>query len=161
ARYRPPSTPWAETPRRRRADARRASRRRCAVRVTMSPRQRPADRARRLTPRRSPVDNVRAAAAWVLERTLAASSPVDVFLAGSLERFDERDQALLRELVLGSLRWLRRIDHVLAAASARRLADIDPALHGPLRVAIYQLLFLDRVPPYAAVDEAVEEAQQR
>jgi 16S rRNA (cytosine967-C5)-methyltransferase len=127
----------------------------------MGSRQRPADRARRLTPRRSPEDNVRAAAAWVLERTLAATSPVDVFLEGALQRFDERDQALLRELVLGSLRWLRKIDQVLAAASNRRLADIDPELHGPLRVAVYQLLFLDRVPPYAAVDEAVEQAQQR
>lgn len=123
--------------------------------------QRSADRTRRLTPRRSPEDNVRAAAAWVLERTLAASSPVDVFLRGALERFDERDQALLRELVLGSLRWLRRLDDVLERASDRKLSQIDPALHATLRIAIYQLLFLDRVPPYAAVDEAVEQAQQR
>lgn len=116
---------------------------------------------RRQTPRRSPEDNVRAAAAWVLDRTLAASSPVDVFLQGALERFDERDEALLHELVLGSLRWLRRLDHVLGRASNRHLADIDPALHGPLRVGAYQLLFLTRVPPYAVVDEAVEQAQQR
>ncbi|HEV8631773.1 MAG TPA: transcription antitermination factor NusB [Thermoanaerobaculia bacterium] len=123
--------------------------------------RRPADRPRRLTPRRTPDDNVRAAAAWVLERTLAASTPVDAFLRGALERFDDRDQGLLRELVLGSLRWLRRLDHVLALASSRQLAEIDPALHGPLRVAAYQLLFLERVPPYAAVDEAVEQAMQR
>ena len=127
----------------------------------MGTRQRPVDRTRRQTPRRSPEDNVRAAAAWVLERTLAASSPVDVFLHGTLQRFDERDQALLRELVLGSLRWLRRIDDVLARASNRQLADIDPALHATLRIGAYQLLFLERVPSYAAVDEAVEQAQGR
>ena len=123
--------------------------------------QRPADRTRRLTPRRSPEDNVRAAAGWVLERTLAASSPVDVFLRGALQRFDERDQALLRELVLGSLRWLRRLDHVLEQASDRKLADVDPALLPTLRIGVYQLLFLERVPSYAVVDEAVEQAQQR
>ncbi len=127
----------------------------------MGTRHHSADRTRRVPPRRTPEDNARSTAAWVLERTLAAFAPVDVFLKGALERFDERDQALLRELVLGSLRWLRRLDHVLAGASNRRLADIDPALHGPLRIAAYQLLFLDRVPPYAAVDEAVEQAQQR
>jgi 16S rRNA (cytosine967-C5)-methyltransferase len=124
-------------------------------------RQRPADRTRRSTPRRTSEGSVREAAAWVLERTLAASAPVDAFLKRSLDRFDERDGALLRELVLGSLRWLRRIDHVIASASNRRLADVDPALHSTLRIGAYQLLFLERVPPYAVVDEAVEQAQQR
>jgi 16S rRNA (cytosine967-C5)-methyltransferase len=114
-----------------------------------------------LTPRRGPGDSVRAAAAWVLDQTLAASAPVDVFLASALAHFDERDQGLLRELVLGSLRWLRRLDHVLTQASHRRFAEIEPALRGPLRIAAYQLLFLDRVPSYAAVDEAVEQAAQR
>ena len=93
----------------------------------MGTRQRPVDRTRRLTPRRSPEDNVRGAAAWVLERTLAASSPVDVFLKGTLERFDERDQGLLRELVLGS----RIADAISAPAKpggvritrARKLVD--------------------------------------
>ena len=113
-----------------------------------------------MTPRRSPEDNVRAAAAWVLERTLVASSPVEVFLRGALERFDDRDQALLRELVLGTLRWLRRLDAVIEAASDRRLAEIDPALLGPLRIAAYQILLLDRVPAHAAVNEAVEQASQ-
>jgi len=124
-------------------------------------RQRPGDRTRRATPRRTSEGGVREAAAWVLERTLAASAPVDAFLRRSLDRFDERDGALLRELVLGSLRWLRRIDHVIASASNRRLADVDPALHSTLRIGAYQLLFLERVPPYAVVDEAVEQAQQR
>jgi 16S rRNA (cytosine967-C5)-methyltransferase len=119
------------------------------------------DRPRRQTLRRSPENSVREAAVWVLERTLAASSPVDVFLGGVLERFDERDQGLLRELVLGSLRWLRRLDDVLTQASNRPLDQVDPALHGLLRVGAYQLLFLDRMPPYAIVDEAVEQAMQR
>ena len=97
----------------------------------------------------------------MLERTLAASSPVDVFFKGVLERFDDRDQALLRELVLGTLRWLRRLDDVLAQASNRPLEQVDPALHGLLRVGAYQLIFLDRMPPYAIVDEGVEQAMQR
>lgn len=116
--------------------------------------------ARRLTPRRSPQDNVRAAAGWVLERTLKSLSPVESFLESAKARFDERDQGLLHELVMGSLRWLRRLDHVIAHASNRRFDQIEEALHAPLRIAIYQLLFLDRVPAHAAVHEAVEQAHQ-
>ena len=118
-----------------------------------------AGRSRRLTPRRTPQDNVRAAAGWVLERTLNALAPVDSFLGSALARFDERDQGLLRELVMGSLRWLRRLDQVIAAASSRSFEQIEPALHAPLRLAAYQLLFLDRVPAHAAVHEAVEQAR--
>jgi len=112
---------------------------------------------RRDTGPRSP-NGVRAAAAWALERTLASHAPADSFLSSAAAPFDERDQGLLRELVLGSLRWLRRIDHVLSSASRRQLREIEPALLAPLRLAIYQLLFLDRVPAHAAVDEAVEHA---
>jgi len=115
---------------------------------------------RRSTPRRTVQDSVRVSAGWVLDRTLASRAPVDSYLESALARFDERDQALLRELVLGSLRWLRRLDQVIADASRRRLADIEPALLAPLRIGAYQLLFLDRVPHHAAVDEAVEQAHQ-
>jgi 16S rRNA (cytosine967-C5)-methyltransferase len=110
--------------------------------------------------RRTPQDNVRGSAAWVLERTLQSLAPADSFLESALARFDERDQGLLRELVMGSLRWLRRIDHVIAAASNRSFEQIETALHAPLRIATYQLLFLDRVPAHAAVHEAVEQAHQ-
>lgn len=110
--------------------------------------------------RRTPQDNVRGSAAWVLERTLQSLAPADSFLESALARFDDRDQGLLRELVMGSLRWLRRIDHVIAAASSRSFGQIETALHAPLRIAAYQLLFLDRVPAHAAVHEAVEQAHQ-
>lgn len=122
-----------------------------------SPPPRPGGRQRRANTRGR--DDVRSTAAWVVERTLASLAPVDSFLAAAQERFEDRDRALLRELVFGTLRWLRRLDDVIARASHRRFDDIEPALHGPLRVAAYQLLFLDRVPDHAAVHEAVEQAQ--
>lgn len=114
-------------------------------------------RSRRLSARQ---DNVRAAAAWVLERTLQSMAPADSFLDSALPRFDDRDQGLLRELVMGSLRWLRRLDHVITAASSRSFEQIEEVLRSPLRIATYQLLFLDRVPAHAAVHEAVEQAHQ-
>ena len=104
---------------------------------------------------------VRESAAFVLERTLDSRAPVSTFLDGALERCDPRDHALLRELVLGTLRWLRFIDHVLVAASRRPLDRIQRPLLAPLRIGAYQLFFLDRVPPHAAVNEAVEQAGSR
>jgi len=118
------------------------------------------DAGRGRAPRRTPQDNVRAAAAWVLERTLQSLAPADSFLDSTLPRFDDRDQGLLRELVMGSLRWLRRLDHIIGVASNRSFSQIEAPLHAPLRVAVYQLLFLDRVPAHAAVHEAVEQAHQ-
>ncbi len=104
---------------------------------------------------------VRESAAFVLERTLDSRAPVSTFLDGALERCDPRDHALLRELVLGTLRWLRFIDHVLVLAAQRPLDRIQRALLAPLRIGAYQLFFLDRVPPHAAVNEAVEQAGNR
>jgi 16S rRNA (cytosine967-C5)-methyltransferase len=88
-------------------------------------------------------------------------APVDAEFAALAAVFDERDQALLRELVLGTLRWLKRLDQVVVAASGRTFEQIQPALLPVLRVAAYQLLFLDRVPAHAIVSEAVDEAQRR
>lgn len=105
--------------------------------------------------------DVRRRAARVLDRVLAARSPAADRLAAAEAGLDERDRRLLRELVLGSLRWLRRLDHVLETSSGRRLGKIRPRLLAPLRIGVYQLLFLDRVPAFAAVDRAVAEARRR
>lgn len=105
-------------------------------------------------------DSVRACAAWVLERTLSTFSPSSLFLESALARCDEHDHGLLRELALGSLRWLRRLDHVIALAADRPFEKIEEGLRAPLRIATYQLLFLDRIPAHAAVNEGVEQARR-
>ena len=104
---------------------------------------------------------VRSVAVSVVERTLASRAPVDAELVAAASGFDERDQALLREIVYGTLRWLKRLDQVLGVASGRTFEQIQANLLPILRVAAYQLLFLDRVPAHAIVHEAVEEAQRR
>ncbi len=110
---------------------------------------------------RPPGDDPRRRAARALDRILASRAPADTHLAAAEAGLDERDRRLLRELVLGSLRWLRRLDCVLEAASGRPLKKIRPRLLAPLRLGLYQLLYLDRVPAFAAVDQAVSEAHRR
>ena len=105
--------------------------------------------------------DARRQAAALLDRVLAKRLPLDSLWAAYEEHLDDRDRRLLRELVLGSLRWLARLDQVLVAASGRPLERIERPLLAPLRIGAYQLLFLDRVPAHAAVDRAVTEARRR
>ena len=69
---------------------------------------------------------------------------------------DPRDVALLTELVLGVLRRRAVLDHVLASAASRPATAIDGGVLTALRIGAYALLFLDRVPDFAAVDTAVD-----
>ena len=71
----------------------------------------------------------------------------------------DRDRAFLTELVYGTLRWRGKIDARLQLYLRRSLADSDPLIRNLLRVTVYQLLFLDKIPDYAAVHEAVQLAK--
>lgn len=66
------------------------------------------------------------------------------------------DKALLYEIVHGVIRWSGRIDWILNGFYRGQFSKTIPSIKNTLRVALYQILFLDRVPEYAAVNEAVE-----
>ena len=66
------------------------------------------------------------------------------------------DRALATEVVLGTLRRQNALDHVLRSLSSRRLDTLEPLVLSALRLGIYQLQYLDRVPAYAALDGTVE-----
>src|SRR5262245_37281209 len=68
---------------------------------------------------------------------------------------DPREIALMTEIVLGVLRRRMILEHVIAAAAARPVASLDGAVLASIRVGAYALLYLDRVPDFAAVDTAV------
>lgn len=70
------------------------------------------------------------------------------------------ERALATEIVYGVLRRRARLDRALEALADRGLAAVDPEIRILLRVGAYQLLFLQRVPAYAAVNEAVEAAKR-
>jgi len=68
---------------------------------------------------------------------------------------DERDRALATDLVTGTLRWQRQIDHLIAHFAKRPIQKLDFEVLQILRLGVYQLLHLDRVPAAAAVNDAV------
>lgn len=68
---------------------------------------------------------------------------------------DARDRALLREIVTGTERWRRTLDHVLVHHAQRDASRIDPGVLTVLELSAYQLLHLTRVPASAVVNDAV------
>lgn len=69
---------------------------------------------------------------------------------------DERDRALAGEIVTGTLRWQRALDHLVEAFASRPVARVDDEVLVILRLSLYQLLHLTRVPASAVVDDAVD-----
>ena len=68
---------------------------------------------------------------------------------------NDRDRALARELVFGVLRRRRALDYALDAYSRRPVGKLDLPVRTALRLGLYQLRYLDRVPASAAVHESV------
>lgn len=79
----------------------------------------------------------------------------EALVRGRRSLTDERDRALAAEIVAGSLRWLRSLDALVEHFARRPLGKIDREVLIVLRLSVYQLLHLDRVPSAAVVDDAV------
>jgi 16S rRNA (cytosine967-C5)-methyltransferase len=96
-------------------------------------------------------------AANVLERVERDGAFADLALEAALARVPlaSRDAALATELVYGTLRWQRYLDWVLAPHSRRALPSLDARVLALLRMTAYQIAFLERVPSFAAVHDAV------
>lgn len=78
-------------------------------------------------------------------------------LAGARVKLrDERDRALAGEIATGTLRWQAAFDHLIALFANRPLRKLDPEVIEILRLSIFQLLHLDRIPASAAVKDAVD-----
>ena len=73
--------------------------------------------------------------------------------------FDERDKAFISILIQGVTRWKLRLDWITGQFSKTPLKKIDITILNILRLALFQIFFLDRVPERAAVDSAVEQTK--
>ncbi len=73
---------------------------------------------------------------------------------------DQRDENLVREIVYGIIENKLYIDHIISKASKIRLKKIHPVILEILRMGIYQILFMDKIPNSAAVNESVKLAKK-
>jgi 16S rRNA (cytosine967-C5)-methyltransferase len=77
-------------------------------------------------------------------------------LAGT--RLSSADRKLCQELVYGIVRWEAALDWLIARKTDRR--EQKAGLQNLLRLGLYQIFWLDRIPPHAAVHDTVELAKQ-
>jgi len=77
-----------------------------------------------------------------------------------MARMPEADRRLTTALVLGVLRWQIRLDEQIRRFMVKPKANLDPAVLIALRLGAFQLLYLDRVPAHAAINESVELVKQ-
>lgn len=103
-------------------------------------------------------EGVRGLAVKILNRVERTDAYLEKLLDNEMcnTEIDGADKALLYEIVHGVVRWMGRLDWVLNGFYKGQFSKAIPNLKNGLRVALYQILFLDRVPDYAAVNEAVE-----
>jgi 16S rRNA (cytosine967-C5)-methyltransferase len=103
------------------------------------------------------VSPARAVAFEVLLRVEREESyAAELLHSARLAKLPSRDHGLATELVMGVLRWQSLLDRRLAAASSQQLERLDGEVLAALRLGVYQLQFLSRVPARAAIFESVE-----
>ncbi|MBP1623311.1 MAG: rRNA methyltransferase [Acidobacteria bacterium] len=84
----------------------------------------------------------------------------DALNSPKMLQLDVRDRHLTTEVVYGTLRWQALLDYVLSAASARPWPKVQSGAKILLRMSLYQMWKMDRVPEYALVNDAVELAKR-
>ncbi len=104
-----------------------------------------------------PISPARVAAFDILLRVEREDSYAAELLHSSrYATLSSADHGLATEMTMGVLRWRSMLDNRIAEHSSQNLARLDPEVLTALRLAAYQLVFLDRVPERAAVHESVE-----
>lgn len=99
----------------------------------------------------------------ILVRVDEAGSYSNLLLHQTLQKHqpDKADAGLVTELVYGTIQRRSTLDYYLDRLVTKGASRLQPWVRSLLRLSLYQLLFLDRVPDHAAVHEAVEIAKRR
>ncbi|MDD2468601.1 MAG: 16S rRNA (cytosine(967)-C(5))-methyltransferase RsmB [Desulfobulbus sp.] len=107
-----------------------------------------------MTPTSPPV-SPRAAAVEVLCLWATTHNSVDLLFHSTIEQVADIDRALVKTLIYGVLRQKEYLDHIIRRFSKHPLRKMKPRTLMTLRIGVYQLLFLSRIPESAAVNTTV------
>ncbi|HXR38394.1 MAG TPA: 16S rRNA (cytosine(967)-C(5))-methyltransferase RsmB [Terracidiphilus sp.] len=114
----------------------------------------PKNRAAAISPARKAAFNI------LISVERGASHSDDLLRGKAVNALSPTDRNLATALVLGVLRWQIRLDHQLQFLLKRPNAKLDAEVRIALRLGVFQILHMDRVPARAAIDESVELAKQ-
>lgn len=107
------------------------------------------------------IPSPRTLALEILNRVESTDAYADILLEEAFRRhaLKDVDKGLLTELTYGVLRWKARLDWIISLFSSTKPAKMERDILNILRLGAYQLLFLDRIPVSAAVNESVKIAK--
>lgn len=99
----------------------------------------------------------------VLVRVEQEGAYSNLLLNSTLQKsaLSREDTGLATELVYGTISRMNTLDQVLGGFVAKGIAKLQPWVRNLLRLSLYQVMYLDRIPPHAAVNEAVNIAKKR
>lgn len=105
--------------------------------------------------------NIRKIARTIIQRVLEEGAYSNLVLSKELNEneLDVKDKALITEIVYGTIRRKNTLDTIISNF-VKDIKIMNKDTLNILRVAIYQMYYLDKIPEYAAVNEAVEEAKE-
>lgn len=108
------------------------------------------------------VTKCRAIATHILNRYDRSDSYIDKLLESELRSNDlnRKDKALLTQLVNGTVRWRAKLDWVLIGFFHGEFHKSMSIVKNAMRIALYQILFMDKIPEHAAINESVELVKQ-
>ncbi len=103
-------------------------------------------------------DKARAEALGTLGRIFAGKqySNIAVDTAIKNAKIDDRDRALYTRLVYGVIERKITLDYYIDALSSIKVEKIEPSVRNILRMGLYQLEYMDKIPDHAAINESVE-----
>jgi 16S rRNA (cytosine967-C5)-methyltransferase len=98
----------------------------------------------------------------ILDAILNKGAYSNIVLNAKLNKsgLEERDKSLVTEIVYGTLKYKFTIDKVLSNFLKQDLRKMDSFIVNILRTALYQMMFLSKIPEFAAVNEAVDMAKK-
>ncbi len=108
--------------------------------------------------KKSLFSGVRGIAVKILNRVERTDAYLDKLLDAELRssELNDLDKSLLTEIVTGVLRWQMKLDWVLNGFFHGNFSKAEVTVRNGLRTALYQIMFLDKIPHHAAVNEAVD-----
>lgn len=94
----------------------------------------------------------------VLGKVLNNKAYSNIALSNELDKskLNDKDKSLVTEIVYGTLKYKYTIDSIIQAFLKNGINSINPKILNILRITIYQIRYLDKIPEFAAVNEAVE-----
>lgn len=112
--------------------------------------------------KKTKVDPIREIILTILVKIDSKQGYINILLSKSLDKkkITTRDAAFITEITYGVVRNRNKLDWVLSQFSTKALSETAVLIRNILRIGVYQLLFLDKVPDYAVGNESVQLAKK-